>query len=191
MPDFAPNVTPRYRLHYFVAGRAHTIMCRGARGTSAAAMAVIGQNLFNNLWQALDVISFDDLAFVSAEVALTDSDLFFPAALPGAVPGTQPIATASKQDSITHLTFSGRGNFGSKVTYHVYGVALNPDVLPATSQSDFVLLSSEDANISAAVAALNLAGNNIVTVDNTKPTFSARATIKINDFWLRRVRQGL
>lgn len=191
MADYAPNVTPRYRLHYTCGGRAHTTMCRGPRSTTAAVMTTIGQALFNGLFDALKAALFDDLAFTAAEYALTDSDLFFPTTLPAAVAGTVAIATASKQDSITHLTFSGRGTLGSKVSYKVYGIALNPDVVPDNAYTDFLILSTEDGNVANAVAVLNAGGNNIVAVDNSKPLFPGRATVKVNDFWLRRVRQGL
>jgi len=190
MADFAPNVTSRYRLNYSVATRPHSVMVRGARGTSFAAMEAIGISFFFGLFTAYATIMFDDLAFVSAAVALTDSDLFFPAGVPAAVVGGIAIATASKQDTITHLTHSGRGSLGSKVSFHLYGVATNPDLLPANVWSDFVATGLELAQVSTAVALLNNPATDIVAVDNTKPVFGNRATVKVNDFWLRTVRAG-
>jgi len=191
MADFAPNVTARYRLHYTCAGRSHSVLVRGARGTSFAGMEAIGISFFFGFFSALATIMFDDLAFTSAEVALTDSDLFFPAGVPAAVTGGIAIALASAQDSITHLTFSGRGTLGSKVSFHIYGVATNPDVLPTNVWSDFIAGGTEVGQIGDAVAVLNDAATDIVAVDNSKPLFANRATVKVNDFWLRSVRRGL
>lgn len=189
MADYAPNVTPRYRLHYNAAGRPHTIMCRVSRGTSFAGTEAVGISMFFGLFTALATLMCDDLAFVSSEIALTDSDLFFPASIPGPVVGTSPIAQYSKMDTISHWTFSGRGDLGSKVSMKVYGIQNVSDVLPANAHSDFVLLGSEDARVANAVLALNSAP--LVTVDNTQAQFANRVTIKVNDFWLRQVRKGL
>lgn len=188
--DFAPNVTARYRLQYRCATRVHSIMCRAARGTTFAATEALGISLFSGLFTALDDLMFDDLAFLSADVALTDSDLFFPAAVPAAVTGLVPIAQATKQDSITHITFSGRGTLGSKVTLHVYGVSTLPDLLPANAATDFVITGAESTNVAAAISGLNAAGAPFVAIDNTNPSFRSQVTIKVNDFWLRTVRAG-
>jgi len=134
----------------------------------------------------------DDLAFTSAEYALTDSDLFFPAAMPAAVTGAIDVADFSKQDSITHLTFSGRGAGGSKTSVKVYGAQYLPDQVPDAIESDFVINSAESSLILNSVAALNNSvGGRTVCIDNTVATFHARATVKVNDFWLRQVRKGL
>lgn len=189
MADFAPNVTPRYRLKYNAVGRPHSVMVRGSRGTSFAGMEALGISAFFGLFSALDTLMCDDLAFISADIALTDSDLFFPASVPGVVTGTSPIAQYSKMDSISHWTFSGRGDLGSKVSMKLYGIQNVSDVLPATVHSDFVLLGTEDTRVADAVAVLNAGA--IVTVDNTQAAWLNRVTIKINDFWLRQVRKGL
>jgi len=43
-----------------------------------------------------------------------------------------------------------------------------------------------------AVAALNTSpSGRIVAIDNSVPAYYNRITVKINDFWLRKVRQGL
>lgn len=192
MPDFAPNVTARYRLHYNVAGRVHTIQCRGVRGIDVSTLQADGSSYLRAVFVALAGVMFDDLSFISAEYALTDSDLFFPATVPAAVVGLVSAALASKQDSITHLTFSGRGASGSKINQKVYGVQLSPDTLPAGIEADFVITSAEFAGVADAVAALNTSpSGRVVAIDNSVPTYHNRATIKVNDFWLRKVRQGL
>jgi hypothetical protein len=189
MPDFAPNVTPRYVLKYHVAGRDHNIMMRTQRGTSFALTESYGQQLFGDLFDNLNSQMADDLAFVSAIVALTDDNLFFPAAVPTAVVGALALAGFSGQDRITHVTFAGRGSLGSKVNMHVYGVQLTPDVVPAAPESDFVLTAAESAFIAAPIAVL-VANSHIRAIDNTTPGWYSRATIKPNDFWLKRLRNG-
>lgn len=192
MADFAPNVTARYRLHYNVAGRVHTIQSRGVRGIDVSTLQADGATYLRAVFAALATLMADDLAFVSAEYALTDSDLFFPAAIPTAVTGGVAVATFTKMDSITHLTFSGRGSLGSKVNQKVYGVQVNADLLPVNLWSDFVVNSSELAAVANAVTAFNTSpSGRIVAIDNSVPTYRARATVKVNDFWLRKVRQGL
>lgn len=189
MPDFAPNVTPRYVLAYRSVGREHNIMMRGARGISAALMESYGAGLFNQLFTTLAAGLPDDLSFISAKVALTDVDLFFPAAIPVQVTGLLAVATFSGQDSISHITFSGRGSLGSKVNMKVYGVQYNPDALPATFPSDFVITTGETSLIANAVAALQ-GDSHIRAIDNTQPTWYNQVTLKVNDYWLKRLRRG-
>jgi hypothetical protein len=166
-------------------------MMRAPRDSTLPDIVSHGQGYLGGLFTALASFLFDDLAFISADAALTDSDLFFPCAVPTAVAGAITPATLSKQDSITHITFSGRGASGSKVNLHVYGMALDPDVLPPNVSNDFVILSSELSVIDDAVTHLNSALPLAVAIDNSVPIYAARVTVKINDFWLRQVRKGL
>jgi len=189
MPDFAPNVTPRYILKYHCARRDHTVMMRTQRGTSFALTESYGQQLFGDLFDNLKVLLPDDLAFIAAAISLTDDDLSFPAAVPTAVVGQVALATVTGQDGISHLTFAGRGSLGSKVNLHIYGAQLTPDLLPDNPASDFVILASESAAVAAAIAVL-VANSHIRAIDNTTPAWYQRATLKVNDFWLRQLRKG-
>lgn len=192
MPDFAPNVTARYRLHYNAAGRVHTVQCRLVRGIDVSTLNADGAAYIRAVFAALAARMADDLAFISAEYALTDSDLFFPATVPAAVTGSIAPTSISKQDGITHLTFSGRGALGSRANMKIYGVATNPDDPSGTQDTDFVLLGSESSEVAAAVSALNTSpGGRVVAIDNSVATYHNRATIKVNDFWLRQLRRGL
>lgn len=192
MPDFAPNATARYRLKYNVAGRVHTTGCRHTRGIDSGTLQAEGSAYIRSIFDALKSEMADDLAFISAEYALTDSDLFFPATVPAAVVGALSAADFSKQDGITHLTFSGRGAGGSRANVKIYGVQTDPDDPAGTEDTDFILLSAERATVANAVAALNTSpGGRIVAIDNTVAVYHARATIKVNDFWLRQLRKGL
>lgn len=189
MADFAPNVTPRYVLKYRSVGRVHSIMMRGARGISFALMESYGQTLFNAFFTTMAAGLPVDLEFISASVAITDSDLFFPAAPPTAVTGAVALTSLSGQDSISHITFSGRGGLGSKVNLHVYGFAWGPDVLPAGDESDFVITAGESTVIANAIAAL-AADSHIRAIDNSQPVWRSQVTLKVNDYWLRKLRQG-
>jgi len=191
MPDFAPNVTPRFKLHYHVATRDHVMQFRGVRGISTGQMGDNGRAAAAALFTAMAPVLADDLAFLSAEIALTDSDVFFPTAVPSPVTGEVAVATYSKQDTISHLTFNGRGQaLGSKTNVKLYGCNFNPDAVPANLISDFVFTPGESAVIDAAVLALQTAAG-IVAIDNSSIIWSGRVTLKVNDFWLRKVRQGL
>lgn len=191
MADFAPNATSRYKAHYNVVGRPHTIQVRFARNAIIGDIVSNCRNYLNAIFAALAGAICDDFAFTGAEAAVSDSDLFFPVTAPVSPVGGIPIATYTKQDSITHLTFSGRGPGGSKINQKIYGIQFNPDTLPATSPEDFVVLATENAFVSAAIGAFNAGPAGIVAIDNTRPIYHQRATVKINDFWLRQVRKGL
>jgi hypothetical protein len=191
MPDYAPNVTARYKVKYQAVGRTHTVQCRLQRGSIAGDIISNGAAFIQSVFSASTGLLTDDFGFISAEYALEDSDLFFPAAVPGVVVGLIDVALFSKQDSITHYTFSGRGSGGSKVNMKLYGLASSPDDLPDNLWSDFVVNASESPTVEGMITALNSAPAGIVAIDNTRPTWHARATVKVNDDWLRKVRQGL
>lgn len=189
MPDFAPTVTPRYVLSYRAGGREHDVMMRGQRGISAALMESYGAGLYNQIFTLLAAGMPDDLEFLAARVALTDSNLFFPAALPVQVTGLVALATLSKQDTISHVTFAGRGSLGSKVSQHFYSLQLGPDTVPGGNEQDFVITSGESAFIGDVVDAFQ-ADSHIRAIDNSQPVWYQRVTLKVNDYWLKRLRQG-
>lgn len=189
MPDYAPDVTPRYVVDYNSAGLRHRVMFRTPRDTVYATGVAAGQltafNFFNELVTSLP----DDFAWISASWYDQFSDVALPAAIPAAVTGLHNLALFSKQDKISHLTFSGKGFGGSKVSWKVFGVAFDPDLFPANSATDFVFNPGEEATIDDAVAALNAAAL-LACIDNTKPIVYGRVTLKVNDHYLKRVRNG-
>ena len=189
MPDFAPNVTPRYRLKYNAVGRKHTIIFRAARGTVFSAMEAVGQDAAEAIWNANATNIASDFQYLSADVALTDSDLFLPAALPTAFTGGNAVTGFSKQDGISHVTFGGRGSAGSKVHWQAYGYAFAPDVTPSVAESDFVLQRAEFTTIDTAYTGL-AAVSGLRAIDKSAIIFYAYALLKVNDYWLRRLRAG-
>jgi hypothetical protein len=189
MPTFAPNVTPRYKVSYQAVGRVHSLLFRGARGLSFGDMETLGATAANAMFNPTLGVLVDDFSFLDAAVALTDSDIFLPAALPTAEVGTADIADYSKQDSITHVTFAGRGAGGAKVNWHLFGITLNPDVLPPEVENDFKITSAEWGVI-ANVYTVLAAQTGLRAIDNTAITYKSYALVKVNDHWLRKVRQG-
>jgi len=189
MADFAPNVTPRYKAHYRAAKHVHVIQFRGVRGSTFANMELLGTTHAHALFNALAPNLFDDFAWISAEIALTDSDFFFPAATPTAVTGAQLLANASAADEITHITFSGRGSLGSRVSLHVYGTNFDVDTAPPGGFADFIISAAENAAVAAALATLPGVPT-IVAIDNSGIAWRQQVTLKLNDYWLRVKRKG-
>lgn len=189
MPDFAPNVTPRYKAHYVVATHPHSIQFRVARGTNDGDGILAGRTHANALFAAFAAILFEDFHWVSAEYAHQDSDLFFPATLPTAVTGLTLLTAMSPADEIMHLTFSGRGAGGSKVSVHVYGTNFTLDLTPQGVFSDWILTGAENAGVASALTSL-AANGDLRAIDNTAVTWRQQATIKLNDYWLRQLRKG-
>lgn len=189
MPDYAPNVTPRYRAHYRVAKHTHVMQFRGARGSTFAQMELLGTTHAHALMNALASVLFDDFAWISAEIALTDDDLFFPAATPTAVTGAQLLANCSAADEITHLTFSGRGAGGSRCSVHAYGTNFDVDTTPPGGFADFIITAAENTPVANAIASLAPVPT-LVAVDNTGVTWRSQVTVKLNDYWLRIKRKG-
>lgn len=189
MPDFAPDVTPRYVAHYTSAGIEHDVMFRVPRDTTyttGVAAAQLGlHDIFNELVTTLP----DNFAWISAKWFDQFSDVAIPAAVPATVTGLHNSALFSKADKISHLTFSGKGFAGSKVSMKVFGVAFDPDELPANPEAKFVFNPGDYATVDAAVAALNSAAL-LSAIDNTHPIWYGRVTLKVNDHYLKGVRRG-
>src|SRR5262245_29237394 len=82
MPSYAPSFTPRYRLHYLNVGVQHSVTVRFARGTSFSSVETQAIAAWEAIFTALDALTGTDLAAISAEIALTDSEVFNPAAIP-------------------------------------------------------------------------------------------------------------
>lgn len=189
MPDFAPTATPRYIASYNSAGITHRIMMRVERDTSESIGVAAARLGLHDFLDELTTSLPEDFAWISANWYDQDSDVAIPVAVPDAVTGLQLLANYSKQDKITHLTFSGKGRFGGKINFKVFGVQFDPDELPAGVENDFVLNPGEAATVDAAVGVLNAVAL-LRCVDNTKPVIYGRVTLKVNDHWLKQVRSG-
>ncbi len=190
MPDYAPSATPRYKLIYNNAGVQHSVQLRGERDEAQGATVTRSQGVLESLFASLSPLLCTDLQFISAFYIPKDSEVSVVAAVPAAVPAPpNVIGGFSAQDKISSLSFAGKSSLGSRARLSIFGIFLNPDALPAGIASNFVLLSSESAPVSDAVTSLNLGA--LPAIDGGVITWYTRATLKVNDHWLRRVRQGV
>lgn len=190
MGDFAPDVTPRYIARYVSVGLQHDVMFRVPRDTTYSVGVAAAQLGLHDIFVELVTSLPTDFAWISARWYDQNSDDAIPAAVPAAVAGTHNTNLFSKADKISHLTFSGKGFAGSKVSMKVFGVAFDPDELPANPENKFAFDPGDYATIDAAVAALNSAAL-LTAIDNTHPIWYGRVNLKINDHYLKGVRRGI
>jgi hypothetical protein len=187
--DFAPDATPRYVLAYIAAGVTHHTMVRGSRSNNLSDLNSLGQGFFHAVFTALAPLMPADLAFLDAVLIDKDTDIGVPGTVPTHVAGTTAVNTYSPMDKITHTTFAGKGSGGSKVNLKLYGINYGLDSTTSAVR-DFVLTPGDETNIDNAITALNAQGN-ARAIDNTGITWHNRATVKVNDKWLRLVRKGV
>lgn len=190
MTTYAPNFTPRARVKYNVAGVDHTVQLRGARGTSFGAMQGKIEFLYDifNVWA--DTLA-SDFSWVSADIALTDDDVFNPASPPGNTPsgGLSP-ASFSPIRKITSTAFTGRAA-GSRAAIYLYGVFWPQDIGTGVNDDAFngVVTNGEDPRIGSTITLLVAAGASAGS--GLPAVWHSRATIKPNDFLLHKVRAGI
>lgn len=189
MADFAPTATPRYTAEYVSAGVTHTVTFRGARGIDTAAMTVLGIAACEALAEALQSLLPTDFAWTNAKVGLEDSDLMFPATTPGATSGDVDLADLSDQDRISRLTFPARGTLGSKFRVSMYGLSFSPDDTTPNPASNFIVTRGESGVVAGAFDDL-AAISGLRAIDNSSLIWGNRATLKVDDHWLKLLRRG-
>ena len=185
MTTYAPNFTPRFKLCYIAGGMQHTIQVRGPRGTDLAGMTAYGP-ILRSVFMVFVAAMYTDLLFTSAEVALTDDDVFIPVAVP-----TQPTGMAvdpadfSAMTRAQALTFTGKAP-GSRARFSLYGVAI-ADEASGTTGGDGKVTSTENAGI-ATVA--GIASGAFKAGSGANAAFPNVATYKVNDHLLKLIRKG-
>jgi hypothetical protein len=185
MTSYAPNFTPRWRGKYVAAGVEHTIQLRTARGASFAALDTAGPHV-SDVFSAFASLLADDFAWISAEIALTDSDVFSPGTIAPGVTGTVDATTFSPIQKITATSFTGRSP-GSRGRVSLYGVQWFVDV-SGVDASNGVVTTAEFGGVGTAAGLLS----SFFAANNGLPSaFPGRATIKENDHLLRLVRRGI
>lgn len=184
MTTFAPNFTPRYKVGYHVGGIDHSIQVRGPRGATAADMESKG-HLLHDAFNALAGALYSDFAWITAEYALTDSDLFIPITTPAAVTGVISPTGVSAVTRIKGLTFTGRAP-GSRARLTLFGIDVN-DAVSTDIGANGVITVAESAGVGTIAT---LASSNFYANSGSQAIYPARATYKENDHLLKLVRKG-
>jgi len=186
MTTYAPTFTPRLRVHYFAGRIAHSIQVRGPRGSSLATMGGLVDPVAN-CFIALAANLYNDFAWVSAEVALTDSEVFVPVPVSGLVPvGAIVLVAQSAVNRIRGLTVSGRAP-GSRGRFTMFGLFFNGSA-DTDVAADGVITATEvpGMNTIAGIANTYFKAN---SGDST--VWYNRGTYKQNDHLLKLVRRGI
>jgi hypothetical protein len=186
--DYAPNYTPRLRVRYKAAGRIHTQTWRfvgtGATPDITAAIAAV-----NNYYSAISPSMLSDWTLVGAAAAGRDSNIFVP--VTGVVFGTGPTPFDPADRAVTALalSFVGRTVLGLRAVVYQYGTAFS-DIGVAGVGNDFRIYAAEDSNIANAITALQGAGATLCGNDGDAISWYPYVNLKVNDYWLHRVRSG-
>lgn len=189
MTTYAPNYTGRYRVHYVSAGIQHVAQLRRSRGASPSSVGLLAATMRAAFapWVA-DLPT--DFAWISAEQADEDSDLFYPSTLPATLTGLRGTNLYTPMNKITHTRFAARA-LGSRSALEIYGIWWE-----FTNKTDDVndyayngvVDPTEDSRVADTAAALN---TQAFANSGGPTTWYSRATVKINDYWLRQLRKGV
>lgn len=183
MTTYAPNFTPRMRVKYLAAGVEHTIQMRSSRGASSVTVDASKEEI-SNIFQLFEPLLAEDFAFLSAEYALTDSDVFIPTSLPTAVTGEQLLTDFSLQQRATSTGFIGR-SAGSRAAIFFYGIWWEDGV--GTPRDNGRVTTVENTAIGSAAANLS---TNAKAGSGGDAVFYTYANIKVNDHILKLIRRG-
>lgn len=189
MTSFSPSYTSRYRAHYHVCGIDHTIQLRKQLGASPSDTNLLAGTVSSIFGAVVDRLC-DDFAFLSAEQADEGSDVFYPATTPTAVTGLRALVDYTPFQKVTHTRMQCRAA-GSKSSIEMYGLiwfyadaAADEDVIGY----DGIVTPAEYAAIGTIASLLNTQA--FANSGNPSSLWQARATVKVNDFWLKAVRSG-
>jgi hypothetical protein len=163
-------------------------MLRKALGATPAATALLAGTV-HDIFNAVAASLCDDFAFITADQADEGSDIFYPSTVPVAVVGAIDIATFTPFQKITHTRFAGKA-FGSRASIEMYGIPWyysNEASDTNTIGYDGVVTAAEFPAIGTIVGFLN---TQAFANSGGPTTWYPRATVKVNDFWLRQVRNG-
>jgi len=161
------------------------VQVRSARGASFAVTEGLGV-FVRDIYNLFPAATYSDFAWISAEVALTDSDVFSPAAIPlNLVGNVLNPTTFSAVARIKGLTFSGKAP-GSRAKFTLFGIGLVTEAA-GTIGGDGVITGVE---LAAITTAAGIATTHFRANSGDAAIFPLRATYKGNDLLLRRVRKG-
>lgn len=186
MTTYAPTFTPRLRVKYKAGKIAHTLQVRGPRGASAATIEGY-KDPVANCFVALAAHLYNDFAWISAEIALTDSEAFIPIAVSGIVPvGAVVLTTQSAVNRIRGLTISGRAP-GSRARFTMFGIEFTANI-DTGAGADGIITATEEP----ALTTISGIANTYFKANSGDTTFwYNRGTYKGNDHLLKLVRRGI
>lgn len=186
MADHAPNYTPRLKLVYSSKGKTHSMMWRDARGEDDPSLLTAKMGLFLD---ELAANRFTDWTILSCQWAETDSDIFLPVTPPTVDAGTASLTGITNAVAAASISFVGRSALGKRAVFYLYGTNIVQDAVSA-NESDFRILTSEVAAISAAIGVLNETGHPIRGNDGATVSFYPYVNTKYNDHWVSKLRRG-
>ena len=189
MTSYSPSYTSRYRAHYHVCGIDHTIQLRKQLGASPSDTNLLAGTV-TSIFSAVAARLGNDFAFLSAEQADEGSDLFYPATTPTAVTGLRDTGDYTPFQKVTHMRMGCRAA-GSRSSIEMYGIFFQYSDAAADEDTigyDGVLTPAEFAAVGTIASYLNTQA--FANSGNPSSVWRARATIKVNDFWLKAVRSG-
>lgn len=186
MTTFAPTFSPRWKGTYVAAGIEHTIQVRAGRGSSFSDMNAFA-GIVNTVWNAMISVLASDFAWVQAEIALTDSDVFIPATTPSPLddPGGADPSLFSPQARAYGLTFTGK-SASARARFTLFGILL-PTQAAAAIGGDGLITPAEVAAVSTVVG---IASTSFRAADGSTAAFHNRGTYKCNDHLLKLIRRG-
>ena len=189
MPDFSPDYTPRYIVHYLSAGINHHFTLRGYRGESASATGGRARNALFDMLSPITNWLPADFAWLNAEYVPMDTNIGTPDSIPATVTGGALLADFSKEVRIRTIGYVGR-SAATPMRLYVFGNQFDTDdpTTPVNPEQDFRVYATEVSQFATSIAGLNNAG--LAANNNLPGAFYQYVNLKVNDYWLRKVRSG-
>jgi len=173
MAPLSPSATIRYKLSYTNGYDTHALVMRASAVNNAGANSAL-QDFLAAIEPNLSIISAFELS-----VAAVGSNLFNPISWSGPSSyGDGPMPVINRPAS---YSFVGRTPGGRKARIFLYG-------LSTINDGSWRILTSEDSDVSAAVAELGTHSGFFLGIDGLAPLWHSYCNVGINDHWLKNVR---
>ena len=172
MAPLSPDNTPRFRFHYTVIGKQHTLEVRS--GSSPATIGGQVYYILNTLGAKLFASVLDFVDF-----AASGSNVFNPVTT--GVEGNTWGTGAGTVDAIPRFfNFIGRTSGGRRVRMAVFGAI--------DTGTDYRYLAGENSTVDNARAALVGYGSSFQGIDGLTPIWKSYVNVGYNAYWQRNVR---
>lgn len=189
MPDYAPNYSPRLVVKYRHAGAVHRFGVRVGRGITStpaaivtkvrAVLATLQPALFQD-WSALDGTYYPQDSFIGTPVDVADLNTIAP---------EQNVSLIVPSHKAAQGRWEARGNFGGRTAFVLYGLYL-PNFASNLPLRDFRVTPSEASWVGDAATALNELSPAFVPPGDASAVWRSYLNVKINDYWMGRLRNG-